>query len=61
MDVAPILVKCPKPSVTFIRVHLLMNAPYDIWVQSAQWFLRKRCFDMYVEVRNEWTCMKGQR
>ena len=35
--------------------------PYKIWVQTVQWFLRKRCLETYVEVQNEWPWMKGQR
>ena len=28
-----------------------MNTSYEMWVQSAQCFLRKRCKDMYLAVK----------
>ena len=37
-----------------------MNTPYEIGVQSAKWFLRKRCLDMYVAVQNKRPWMQGQ-
>ena len=33
MSMAAILVMFPHP----------METPYEIWLQSAQWFLRRRC------------------
>ena len=47
-------------NITSILFYLL-NTPYEIWVQTAQWFLRKRCLDTYVAVQNEQPWMKGQR
>ena len=42
-----------KNNIIFILFYLLNN-PYEIWVQTAQWILRKRCLDMYKAVQYEW-------
>ena len=52
MGMVAILVKWPKTNIEFILFYLL-KTPYEIWVQTAQWFLKKWCLDMHVAVQNE--------
>ena len=60
MGMVAILAMWPKTNVIF-KLFYLLNTPYEIWVETAQWFLGKRCLDMYEAVQNELPLMKGQR
>ena len=44
MGMSAILVKWPKQFVQ-ILANLFKESSYEIWVQLAQWFLRKLCFN----------------
>ena len=45
MGMAAILVMWPGPFEQLSFSHL-MEAPYEIWLQLAQWLQRRRCFKM---------------
>ena len=59
MGMAAILVMWP---LTFGSIYStqLKESPYEIWVQLAQLFLRKLCFDILMGLLYEWPWLKGQ-
>ena len=55
MGMVAILVKWPKTNIIFILFDLL-NTPYEIQIQTAQWFLRKKML-RYVCGSSKWVAL----